>query len=488
MAAVQSGSAPALDLVRHLITVADCDTVYRDLYLGRAGALLAPTLSRQQYRDARSTDQAVAAALAESRAAALRLDWARVEEHAQRAEQLRSAAAARAGAIELGERVYDAPPTAIDPFSPGLGELAAADPRELRTAAVTALTALERGDAEHAKLYAARRAFLEALSVTGRVVVSQRAEAQTMETADIEQRALEAAERGDTAALAGYARELRARQEQAAAAPQAPSAAPVAAASAASRAAMQCPVDLAAALPTGTAERAAALGLGAVRSAPVDASQPLFDYIAAHIAQARPADADAQREGAARVEKVSAEMGWPSDLSAAVRELVEQFLRQVFVNSGGGRYVPPFTAESILVEDFPEDAAPPASGPLLTALGLPHRCGLSRLEIERALLERGAAVVRDQLGLDPTEFRLVCVPQDIYTRVGRERGWGQQPQWTHFDGYQVIKGGGLRALVGGDVRYGGLNDLVSIAIHDQRDGVLARFAVIRRARQVARWR
>ncbi|HSP97784.1 MAG TPA: hypothetical protein VL049_11135, partial [Candidatus Dormibacteraeota bacterium] len=71
------GGASPLDSVRHLITVADCDTIYRDLYLGRAAAVLEPTLSRAQYRDACATDQAIAAALAESRAAALRLDWAR---------------------------------------------------------------------------------------------------------------------------------------------------------------------------------------------------------------------------------------------------------------------------------------------------------------------------------------------------------------------------------------------------------------------------
>jgi hypothetical protein len=41
---------------------------------------------------------------------------------------------------------------------------------------------------------------------------------------------------------------------------------------------------------------------------------------------------------------------------------------------------------------------------------------------------------------------------------------------------------------GGDARYGGLNDLVSIVPSDQRESVVARFAVIRRARQVARWR
>ena len=52
----------------------------------------------------------------------------------------------------------------------------------------------------------------------------------------------------------------------------------------------------------------------------------------------------------------------------------------------------------------------------------------------------------------------------------------------------MLSSGGLRALVGGDARYGGLNDLVSIAVDDERDGVIARFAVIRRARQVVRWR
>jgi hypothetical protein len=41
--------------------------------------------------------------------------------------------------------------------------------------------------------------------------------------------------------------------------------------------------------------------------------------------------------------------------------------------------------------------------------------------------------------------------------------------------------------VGGDVRYGGLADLVSISPNDEREGVMVRFAVVRRARLVARW-
>ena len=92
------------------------------------------------------------------------------------------------------------------------------------------------------------------------------------------------------------------------------------------------------------------------------------------------------------------------------------------------------------------------------------------------------------MGLDPLEFRLVCIPYDLYLRFGRDRGFGKWPHWTHFDGYQVMAGNRLRALVGGDGRFGGLNDLVSISPSDGRDGVYARFAVVRRARMAGRWR
>jgi hypothetical protein len=46
----------------------------------------------------------------------------------------------------------------------------------------------------------------------------------------------------------------------------------------------------------------------------------------------------------------------------------------------------------------------------------------------------------------------------------------------------VLKGGKIRALVGGDVRFGGIFDLCSINRVDEREGVIARFAVVRRER------
>lgn len=46
--------------------------------------------------------------------------------------------------------------------------------------------------------------------------------------------------------------------------------------------------------------------------------------------------------------------------------------------------------------------------------------------------------------------------------------------------------GRLRALAGGDVRYGGLHHLLGIGRDDDSDLVMARFAVVRRERMTAR--
>jgi len=168
--------------------------------------------------------------------------------------------------------------------------------------------------------------------------------------------------------------------------------------------------------------------------------------------------------------------------------LAGQFIQQIFINSGGARYLPPVSAETILIEDFTENEAAEAPSKLMAALGLPMRHGRARREIETALMSFENQILAERLGLDPLEFRLICIPYDLYMRLGRDRGWGQWRHWTHFDGYQVMEGNRLRALAGGDGRFGGISDLVSISPSDARDGVYARFAVVRRARMVARWR
>ena len=59
-------------------------------------------------------------------------------------------------------------------------------------------------------------------------------------------------------------------------------------------------------------------------------------------------------------------------------------------------------------------------------------------------------------------FRFVCIPPDLHLQFGLSRGRGQQHVWTHFDGYQVMRDRKLRVLAGGDVRFGGVCDVVSI--------------------------
>ncbi len=172
--------------------------------------------------------------------------------------------------------------------------------------------------------------------------------------------------------------------------------------------------------------------------------------------------------------------GMPKDLQSRI----QLFAIHPFINSAGVRFLPPMVGEDVLVESFADPeagAAMPKSG-LLAALGLDQRNQLSRLQIEAVLLEKGNALLRDELGLDPFAFKLVCIPPDLHWRIGLECGWGQQKIWTHFDGYMIMADGTLHALAGGDIRYGGIYDLLGISRNYDSDRVIARFAVVQRQR------
>jgi hypothetical protein len=228
--------------------------------------------------------------------------------------------------------------------------------------------------------------------------------------------------------------------------------------------------------------------MGEVRCAPFAELTKVREVIYTHLDQPIPANPEMEREGVMRARAV-AEKELPVEFDVEEpRVLAGQFIQQIFINSGGARYLPSMSAESVLLEDFPENESADAPSKLLAALGLAKRKGLSRVEIESALMRSGAEILANTLALDPVEFRLVCIPYDLYARFGRERGFGKWPHWTHFDGYQFMGGNRLRALAGGDGRFGGLVDLVSISPNDARDGVYARFAVVRRARMTLRWR
>ena len=80
----------------------------------------------------------------------------------------------------------------------------------------------------------------------------------------------------------------------------------------------------------------------------------------------------------------------------------------------------------------------------------------------------------------------MCVPPDLHLRIGLDRGWGQQQIWTHFDGYMIMEDGKRQALAGGDVRFGGIYDLLGVPLNYSSERLIVRFAVVQRKR-MATW-
>ena len=78
----------------------------------------------------------------------------------------------------------------------------------------------------------------------------------------------------------------------------------------------------------------------------------------------------------------------------------------------------------------------------------------------------------------------MCIPPDLHLRAGPGRDWGSQPQWTHFDGY-MVQDKKFLALAGGDVRFGGINDMVALNRDNDTPSLVVRLAVVQRARLAA---
>jgi hypothetical protein len=211
------------------------------------------------------------------------------------------------------------------------------------------------------------------------------------------------AEKGDAATLQQLSKELRDWKESG-----------TATASTSASVVMnryECPVDLAVPFAPDVISRARELGLAEAQTAPEAEIAAAREAIYTHVWQPSPANPDMEREGVLRAQ-AQAEVNLPKQiLTEDVKVLCGQFVQQIFINSGGARYLPPLAAERTLIEDFAEEE-PAADAPskLLEALGIPKRNALARVEIEAALLRSGGEILEKRLGLDPLEFRLVCIP------------------------------------------------------------------------------
>jgi hypothetical protein len=454
-----------------LIEAGNIDTVYRDVYLDRARAVLAPLLSLEDFHRLEQERAALAELPLTIARALANAHWSLVKQLSERAQALKRAIEDRGSVLQTARSIYDVRDVRLDPFSPGLEPFTRIAKREwptLGTRMLEVLETLQRADVAWNDFYGARRRAFQARPQTGAELETD----ASSSPADALEAAREALKTGDLKRLVALA-----------------------------------DAQIAVGTPSGSlASHTANVGAGRRADEPRQELQPVA-YSSETLARARQLGLTA-RHLEPRMELASlrryawtpssdehgpsaaAQVPLPSGSPEGLRDGVALFAIHPLVNSGGARYLPSLVAEDVLVEDFPDPAdgeTPPASD-LVKSLRLPGRRGLPRIAIEQALLMHGARILETDLGLDPRVFRLVCIPPDVYVRVGEAEGWGRQSFWTHFDGYLIRTVTGqvrLQALAGGDVRFGGLYHLLAVGREYDSDRLLARFAVVQRARMVA---
>ncbi len=445
------------------------DTLFADLYHQRARELLAPHLGEADFR-ALSRAQTEADLLPDRiRGAMGAQDWKVVQELTARLATLKRRLQDTQELRAVAQRVYDLDDVLVDPFSPGLRALAgvpASGLPGLRDAGLRRLEQLRAVDPGWSELYQSRAQALRSVAVDGGDGMPA---SEGGAPVQLEAQALQALARGDLKTVQEISEKL-----QRGAVARAAGGEPGRGASGHEGRIH----DLTHVFPDRVVQEAGRLGLAPVH---MDSIRLEVDELFRNAWRPRPAGAVGEGGGPVRLS-----VSLPSGVPEALRDHLEMYLDRPFVNSGGGRYLPPLGDEDVLVEDFeePPPGAPPANPGLLALLGLDHRSGQSRSRVESALLVNGNRVV-EKAGLDPRVFRLVCIPPDVYIRVGVKRNWGTQPRWTHMDGFMLQNRKWL-ALAGGDERFGGVYDLVGLGRENDLENLTLRFAVLQR-RRLSAW-
>lgn len=444
-----------------LLELARVDTAYADLYLQRGRELLTAELSEAQFAALKDMDAEVPN-LQNRIANAMEVgEWQQVQELTARLSDLKRTLTERQGARGVAKRVYGPFEPLVDAFSPGIQGLAGVPEQNLgalRDQGVRRLERLGAADPEWKELYEARRATLAALKLGG---VASSAPGAAPTAANLRAQAQAALASGDLARLQKLAGEITAAEAATGAGRS----------TAGPSTAVEAPPDLDFAFDERALAAARKLGLAPCRV------PSTFETVRERFRPSwRPT---VSTDASGNTLRLSVTM--PADAPEALRDSLEMLMNRPFLTSAGTRYLPRFVAEDLLLEDFDERSLESAPNALLAALGLPARKGLSRRVLEQALRARGGAVVAS-LGLDPRAFRLVCIPLDVYTRVGAARGWGKREGWTHYDGYVATKERKLMALVGGDVRFGGLHDLVAVGADYDSERLVTRLALVQRQR------
>lgn len=459
-------------IISNLINLGRTDTLYRDLYLLRARDHLEKDLSRQGYLELKRMMVKEAGLPNQIRNSMTHNDWQQVQDLSGQYKWLQEELESKKIVQDLARKIYDNQDIAIDPFSPGMHKIAGYSSSrldDLREEIIRRLKELSHADRTWQEFYAQRLTVFTAMSINTNGLEKSNQPASAIV---LEEEAAQALQAGNMARLGLLAEKLLQL-------PRNPDNSTTPAELL--EGAHTPPDNYLFEFSQETIKKAEALGLELYSVPSRREEYAPFLRFAWH-----PTYSDLQEDHKSVLRVPDHDL--PADLPDALKARIQLFAIHPFINSAGVRFLPNMVAENVLVESFDEPEAGsdlPSSG-LLDALGLKQRNQITRLQIENVLLEKGSEVVRDEFALDPREFKLVCIPPDLHLRIGQKHGWGQQKIWTHFDGYMVLANGNCQALAGGDVRYGGIYDLLGISNSYDSDRIIARFAVVQR-RRMAIW-
>ena len=458
-----------LTIVGQLIEISKLDTLFRDLYIHRARALLTTFFSVGSYLQLKENRAEIPWVEKQLRASVERSDWKRCSELTERLRELRKKSDAGSHFAKVAEIVYErASDVSIDPFSSGLNIFVGVTNEGLlgsRAEAINLLHALERNDPEKREVYASRVSDFNRLTISTVATINQE---ERIDAGQLQQVALSALDAGD---LSKFDQMLESLARQ----PQTPQKKQDGVDSQPAEVA-ELGDDLLYTFTEQTIATARELGLAPTRTQ----SRRQFAYLIPHGWQPSFRQDEIRKWSKEKLSKLT----YPSDTTHGAREAIEFFLLNPFITSAGTRYRVCLVVEDLLLEDCPEpESKEEIPSKLLNMLKLTSRWGITRKEIEDALIEHGLKVL-NELQLDPKLFRLVAIPADLYTHLGPQRGWGQQEMWTHFDGYRLLEGGKLQALAGGDKRFGGTHDIVSFGNDYANGKIFTRFAVVQRKRMM----
>lgn len=450
-----------------LTELASIDWMFSDVYHERAEQMLSPVCSRDQFRELAVQSDQLDRLAAELQNALGRTDWPRVQTLASEGRELRASLDESARLSDVAASVYRGRPPDVRKallVLGGIGTLPADQIRAELASVIEMLRTLADLDASLSDFYRRRAKHYSGLALESTSSSPVRVEPEELISAlrnaagrrdftRVETLAKAAAE--EHRDVLGRVRARRPSEEQ--------------------------DRRLNTALPAIAVEQARRLGLEAHALA---AAPEMNAYLSCTCAEKADLLDSSVQQGGRPVSGCTCGHPCPPHIRPSLKDTLDLLMGHVFVSSAGSRYLPWFGGEHVLVEPFPDESAG-LGGVLLEQLRLPGRIGLSRLAVENALLNHGPRLCRE-IGLDPLEYKVVCIPFDVFARLAPTLGWGRSERWAHFDGYQVTRDLKLLALVGGDARFGGPDDLCSVGRDYESDRLLLRLAIVRRERLAAR--